>query len=173
MGCDKTEQPKFSEVAVSPALMICSSASTAAAAAFPQNAAEAATKPLIDILVDIPIAAVLKVAEPAAKRLVHLNDHALQRFPGRASGLGAKTVFQFLKTLSARPVFLASKFISQKRKALRAGIHNPCLGRMQSETGISHPRLNHHQSRIGRFTGATQHHKVVCVTNHFDTGISQ
>ena len=72
MGCDETEQPKIREVAISPAMMICSSASTAAAAAFPQDAAEAATKPLIEILKHIPITAVLKVPKPAAKRLIQL-----------------------------------------------------------------------------------------------------
>ena len=96
MGGDKTEQPKLSEVAISPTLMIFSSASTAAA--FPQNAAETTTKPLIEILKHIPVTAVLKVPEPAAKRLIQLYDHALQGVSGRAFGLPAKTVFQFLKT---------------------------------------------------------------------------
>ena len=78
MGSDKTEQPKISEVAIPPALMIVPSASTAATAAFSQDAAKTPTKPLIEILIHVPIAAVLEVSEPAAKRLIQLHNHALQ-----------------------------------------------------------------------------------------------
>ena len=173
MGCDKTEQPKISEVAISPTLMIFSSASSAAAAAFPQDAAETASKPLVEILKHIPITAVLEVPEPAAKRLIQLHDHTLQRFAGRTFGLAAKTVFQLLNTLLARPVFLAPKFESQKCKTLHARVHDPRLCRMQSETGISHPRLDNQQDRIGSFPCATQHHKVVCVPNHLIATLSQ
>ena len=130
MGCDKTEQPKLSEVAITPALMIFSSASSAATAAFPQKAAKTPTKPLIEILKHVPITAVLKVPKPAAKRLVQWHNDALQGVPGRAFGLAAKTVFQLLDTLLAGPVFLAPKFESQKRKALHARIHDPRLRRM-------------------------------------------
>ncbi len=170
MGCDKTEQPKVSEVAVTPAVMICPSASTAAAAAFPQNAAKSAAKPLVDVLIHGPITAVLEVPEPAAKRLVQLHDHALQRLPGRTSGPASKTVFQFLETFLPWPVFLATKFVSQERKAVHTRVHDPRLCRVQRETGFRHPLLNQRQCRFRSFPCATQNHKVVCVPNHFDAG---
>ena len=173
MGGDKTEQPKISEVAISPAVMIFPSASTAATAAFPKNAAKAATKPLVEILKHIPITAVLEVPEPAAKRLIQLHDHALQRFARRTVGLAAKTIFQLLEALLSRPVFLAPKFEPQKRKALHARVHDPRLRRVQREAGVCHPRLNKRQSRFRSVACATQHHKVVCVANHFIATLGQ
>ena len=173
MGSDKTEQPKISEVAISPAVMIFPSASTAATAAFSQNAAKTPTKPLIEILKHISITAVLEVPKPAAKRLIQLHNHALQRVTRCAFGFVAETVFQFLKTLLPRPVFLAPKFEPQKRKALHARVHDPRLRRVQREAGVCHPRLNKRQSRFRSVACATQHHKVVCVANHFIATLGQ
>jgi hypothetical protein len=153
--------------------MIFPSASTAATAAFSQNAAKTTTKPLIKILKYIPITAVLEVPEPANKSLIQLHNHALQRFPRCPFGFAAKTVFQLLKTLPPRPMFLAPKLEPQKRKALQPRIHDSRLRRMQRETSRSHPRQNHQQSRFGSFTRVTQHHKVVGLPNHFDASVRQ
>ena len=171
MGGDKTEQPKVSEVAVTPAVMIFPSASTTAAAAFPQNAAKAAAKPLVEIPKHVAIAAVLKIAKPATKCLIHLDDHALHGIPVRTFRFAAESVLQLLEALAPGPVFLAPKLETQKREALHTRVHGPCLALVQRQAGCGHPRLNQRQSRIGGFARTTQHHKVIGISDHFKTGI--
>jgi hypothetical protein len=86
MGCDKTEQPKVSEVAVTPALMIGPSASTAAAAAFPQNAAKGGFQ-LLNAFLSRPVLLAWEFETQVSKAFhTRVHDPSLRRMQRETGG---------------------------------------------------------------------------------------
>src|SRR2546427_56811 len=117
---------------------------------------------------------VLEIFKPAHQGPVDVRDDGLKALPVSASGFGSDGVFELLLTLPARPVIASLEMVAQKIKAARLrGVHNPCLGRMQFETGLRRPRL--HPLKRGSSFGfsSTQDHEVVRVPHHLDAHLGQ
>src|SRR2546426_12684768 len=86
---------------------------------------------------------VLEIFKPAHQGPVDVRDDGLKALPVSASGFGSDGVFEHLLALPARPVIASLEMVAQKIEAARLrGVHNPCLGRMQFETGLRRPRLH-------------------------------
>src|SRR5688500_3280078 len=103
MGLRQTEEPLLGEVGVGPALVIQPPTSASAFAAFPQDAAQAASDPAIEGE-KLPPPMVLEVLEPATQRPVQRPEDLAQRVPICPLRLGANRGLELGGALLPGPV---------------------------------------------------------------------
>ncbi len=109
MGGCQTEQPKLGKVAIWPAIAISPTAPTLALTALTEDAPQAHACSGVEVGKHGPVAAVLKVDEPALEAAVHVADDARHALAGGAGCLLTDGVSKFLDAFPPRPVFLPTK----------------------------------------------------------------
>lgn len=103
MGVLKIKQPKLLKEFIWPTKMIRLTTDTFGPfAAFPQDAAQAASDPTVQHR-KRPLMAMLEILKPSFKRSIHVHRDDGKTITVAASGLGSDGVFEFLQTLLTRP----------------------------------------------------------------------
>ncbi|MFA6569366.1 MAG: hypothetical protein WCS96_14235, partial [Victivallales bacterium] len=83
--------------------------------------------------------AVFEIAEPADKTWIQPGNYIIQTISVGPFCDPAYLIPKFVKALSARIAFTFREPIAEKFKALFRCIHDPCLFRMERQTGFFRP----------------------------------
>src|SRR5208337_3915411 len=147
--------------------MIVSATDSALLPPFPQYTAKASAYPSVKAREGMSIG-VLEVFKPAFEGLVHILDYGFKTMAVASPGLSAYRIFDFRKTLLARPSSVPREAISEKIKsAFGLGqIGDFRLAGMQIQTSFLNQFADQLQRRLCFSMALAENHKIICISHH-------
>ncbi|MCE2726568.1 MAG: hypothetical protein LW698_07280 [Planctomycetaceae bacterium] len=171
-GC-QTEQPELGEEVIWPPLVIKAPADAGPLLSLAENAPQAAPYIPIHAREHVAVGGVLEVGVPATEDRMYAGNHALQAIARRSSSARPYGVAEILQALLAWPVILAAEGVAQEVEAVRTGVDDPSLRRMQCEAVVGNPLPDDLQRPSGFFCRLSKDHEVVGITNHLELVLGQ
>ena len=110
--------------------------------------------------------AVFEIAEPADETWIQPGNYIVQTVSVCPFCDPANFIPKFVKALFARVAMAFLKLVAEKFKAFLRCINDPCLFRMERQSGLFRPLPYRFKGLFGLLSGLAKNYEVVCIPYH-------